>query len=137
MVPYFNKLTTGNGIFQQDNATCHVSTSTRRWFADNNINLLHPPCRSPDLNPVENLWRILARNVYEGGRQFNNINNLKRQILVSWERISSVTLQSLANLMPCRVAELLLKRGGHIKIHKLRKIMITSIYMMSNKSVRI
>ena len=35
LVPYFNKLTTENIIFQQDNATYHVSASTRRWFADN------------------------------------------------------------------------------------------------------
>jgi len=114
LVPYFINLTTENGTFQQDNATCHVSASTRKWFDDNNINILQHPCRSPDLNPMENLWGLLARDVYEGGRQFNNINNLKTQILASWDRISNVFLKSLVDSMKGRIAELLLKRGGHI-----------------------
>lgn len=28
--------------------------------------------RGPDLNAIENLWRISARNVYKTGQQFNS-----------------------------------------------------------------
>jgi hypothetical protein len=35
----------------------------------------HPPV-SPDLNPIENLWGIIVRNVYKDGRQYKAVNEL-------------------------------------------------------------
>jgi hypothetical protein len=45
-----------NAIFQQDNASIHMSGHSLVWFAEKNIPLLDWPARSPDLNPIENLW---------------------------------------------------------------------------------
>jgi transposase len=28
------------------------------------------PALSPDLNPIENVWRVLAREVYKEGKQY-------------------------------------------------------------------
>ena len=39
--------------FQQDNASCHKSKYTQKWFADNHIKLLEWPPQSPDMNPIE------------------------------------------------------------------------------------
>ena len=56
--------------FQQDNAPIHCSKHTRNWLkSENNIKVLKWPAKSPDLNPIENLWCYLTLKVYEGKRK--------------------------------------------------------------------
>ena len=100
-----------NWVFQQDNATCHSSKSTIEWFQRNNIRVLQWPSRSPDLNPIENLWGILVRAVYANGRQFENVQSLKQAILEAWEEIPHETLQKLIDSMKDRMFEVISKNG--------------------------
>ena len=34
---------------------------------------------SPDINIMENLWGILVREVYKNGKQFSNVEDLKKK----------------------------------------------------------
>jgi len=61
-----------NWIFQQDNAPIHASKETKTWLDLKKINLLEWPAYSPDLNPIENVWGIMARRVYANGKQYTN-----------------------------------------------------------------
>ena len=55
------------------------------------------PSLSPDLNPIENVWGEMARQVYANGRQFDNIDQLKSKIIQVWDDLSLEYLQKLVN----------------------------------------
>ena len=52
-------------VFQQDGAPCHTAKKVSKWFTDNGIEVLEWPGQSPDMNPIENLWRLLKIKVAE------------------------------------------------------------------------
>jgi hypothetical protein len=73
------------------------------------------PARSPDLNPMENLWGILVRRVYADGRQFVTVGDLKAAIREEWTKIETEVLRRLINSMQDRVFNVILKNGGQTK----------------------
>lgn len=114
LLPFLDEFGGADPIFQQDNCRCHVARTTLQWFVDRNIQVMTWPAYSPDLNPIENLWGILTRRVYEGGRQYNSIDELKNAVIHCWEEIEKDTLEKLINSMPKRVYDVIFSRGGTI-----------------------
>lgn len=111
-------LLTPNGhemvIFQQDNAPMHTSNLTRSWLLFRGIKVMDWPACSPDLNPIENLWSVLARNVYKDAKVYGTTVELSAALKTEWARISPDVIQSLIGSMPRRCIEVLKRNGKSI-----------------------
>jgi putative transposase len=60
--------------------------TTRKLHVPGNITLLPLPARSPELNPVENLWQFL-RDHWLGNRIFRSYADILDQCCNAWNRI--------------------------------------------------
>lgn len=111
LLPFLRRFRRLNLIYQQDHASIHASRSTSEWFKNNQVTVLDWAARSPDCNPMENLWGILVRRVYANNRQFNTKEELKTEILRCWANIEPNILQNLVDSMKNRIFELICKNG--------------------------
>ena len=71
------------------------------------------PSISPDLNPIEHLWRILRRKVEVC--KVSNIYQLCDVVMEEWKSIPVATCEALVNSMPRGVKAVLDNDGGHKK----------------------
>ena len=102
-------------IFLQDNASIHRSHSTKNWFHDNNVISLDFPARSPDLNPIENLWAYLVRQIYANGQQYKTVANLRDSIVTVWNQTAQNYFQRLVDSMPERMYSVVYNHGAQTK----------------------
>ena len=107
LLPFFS----ASDVFQQDNAPVHVSISTRKWLAENNINCLSWPSMSPDLNLMENVWGILSRRVYANSKQFDNKKQLISAIQREWNVLSEKEIKNLFDGIPDRIFKCISNKG--------------------------
>ena len=85
-----------------------------KWFQEQNISILGPwPGKSPDLNPIENLWLILKR--WADKQKPTNSDKLQALIKQEWAAISQNVAQKLIDSMPGQIAEVLKKKGQQCK----------------------
>lgn len=104
-----------NCRFQEDNASIHTAKLTKEWLNKQNFEVLEWPAKSPDLNPVENVWSELARKVYDNGRkQYNDLDALKVAIQKAWDELEFGYIDSLFNSMPKRFAACIRAKGEKI-----------------------
>ena len=101
--------------FMQDNASIHRSKHTKQWLKEMNMTILEWPANSPDLNPIENLWGILTRAVFENGRQLKKKEELQTEVLKQWDLIREENLTSLVKSMPDRIIDVISGKGSNTK----------------------
>jgi len=96
-IPEIRRLMGRRWRFQQDNDPKHTSRLAQTFLSENVPNLMDWPANSPDLNPIENLWNIVKRNVEKRMPQIQK--DLTDFMKEEWDAIPENVLINLVKSM--------------------------------------
>lgn len=97
-------------IFQQDGAPAHTAKDVTKWFKDNGIKVLEWPGNSPDLNPIENLWEIMKRQLR--AKNPTSLQDMRFWLMTIWcKEVSQELCARLVESMPRRIMAVIKNKG--------------------------
>ena len=102
-----------NRVFQQDNASVHTASVVKQFMETQGVHVLEWPDVSPDLNPIENLWKVVDQNIKKKG--VNNKPQLVEAIKEAWKNIDKQVIRNLYGSMQQRLREVIKARGYYTK----------------------
>ena len=85
-LPHLRNGTVGTPIFMQDNTPYHKAKSVLSFLEEKGIAVKKRPPQSPDINLIENVWKIIGKK--DQNRNPQNIDDL----WVFWKKNGKVSL---------------------------------------------
>ena len=90
-------------IFQQDGARAHMATSTTAYLRRKGVETVQNwPPYSPDLNPIEQLWKILNERIAQLAP--DTFSALQAVTIEAWDAIPQVIIDNLVRSFAAKVA---------------------------------
>ena len=102
---------TDDGLFQEDNTTPHKSKVADAFRKHARLCVLTWPAQSPDLNPIENLWAEVKRNLRNRKRKPTNLLQLRCYVKDTWKAIPKITIENIVDSMPSRIVAVIAAQG--------------------------
>ena len=93
VVPIIQNSGFDRATFMQDNAPCHKAKVVMSYLSEQDFEIMDWPPQSPDLDPIENLWKTLGVKVME--RNPTNTEDLRVKLQEKWSKISIEDCQDL------------------------------------------
>ncbi len=75
-------------VFQQDNAKPNTAAITTAWLHSRRVGVLNWSACTPDLSPMENIWRIIKQ------RRLQTLQQLETYIRQEWDQFPIPKLQN-------------------------------------------
>lgn len=118
-----NRRCYNTAIFMQDNAPVHKAAMPMMWLAAQEWETMEWPPYSPDLNPIEHVWRrlkeLLHQHYPEVAQMSGGPARVKARLIEvlpqCWEKIEPGFLESLWKSMPGRVQAVIEAGGWYTK----------------------
>uniref|UniRef100_A0AAZ3NX60 Tc1-like transposase DDE domain-containing protein n=1 Tax=Oncorhynchus tshawytscha TaxID=74940 RepID=A0AAZ3NX60_ONCTS len=99
--------------FQQDNNPKHTVKTIQERLQDKSLKVLEWLSQSPDLNPIEHLWRDLKIAVQQ--RSPSNLIELERICREEWEKLPKYRCGKLVVSYPRRLEAVITTKGDSTK----------------------
>lgn len=99
----------------QDNSSVHNSRIVQTWINEqDDLELIKLPPKSPDMNPIENLWGVMVQNW--NPTDVRNIQNLKQYVFQLWDYYRGQNFcENCVRSMPDRLQSVIDARGSYTR----------------------
>lgn len=109
-------------FFQQDNARIHTARATKEFLEAHGIWTIDWPSHSPDLNPIEHVWKRMKELLYEAHPELHTLRNnevdralLARWLDDAWWAVEQDLIDRLVDSVPRRLRAVRRARGWYTK----------------------
>jgi hypothetical protein len=99
----------------EDGAPIHRSKAANQFRSSNFVESIPHPAQSPDLNPIEHVWKRLKVLVNGRAHRPRNPDELWVALQEEWEKIDVDFINSLVCSMPRHVEAVYKAKGGSTK----------------------
>jgi hypothetical protein len=101
-------------IFQHDGARPHMANSTRAYLSRKEVKMVEDwPPYSPDLNPVEHMWKLLDARISESAP--DTFTELKAAAIKAWNEFPQQIIDNLVLGFRSKVQRCSKAQGGPLK----------------------
>jgi len=102
-------------VIQEDNAPWHTAKLITKYLTNKKINRMTWPPQSPDLNPIENLWKYIKDLISRRRHRVRDIKDMRFTLMAIWPEIDGNFLLKLCDSVPRRWEACLKNSGGATK----------------------
>ena len=99
----------------QDNRLHCVTQGIKTFFSEEYVTVMEWPAQSPDMNPIENVWKLLNERAKE--KNPRNVEELWTNLKREWEKISVDKCKTLIRSCSKRCPAVIESKGLQIKYY--------------------
>ena len=98
-----------------DGAKWYITPKVISYYESHGVVRMPWPTQSPDLNPIENIWRIMKLRISKRRHRIRSIQEMERVLLEEWDKITPADYRRCISSMPKRIDLICKNKGSSIK----------------------
>jgi transposase len=117
-IPFYERMRAKYGdevVMQEDNALWHTAKIITKYLKNKKVKRMKWPPQSPDLNPIENLWKHIKDIISQSRHKIRNTKDMRLALQVAWPQIDEDYLLKLCDSVPHRWEACLKNNRGATK----------------------